>query len=164
MRFILRQKIFSLRDVFQIKDENDEPAYEIVSKILALRRTFVMRDRDENEVAVIKRKIFAIRPTFYLTFADGSKALLKKKFFSWFSSKYFLNFNGQDIVILGDFLEHEYDFLIDDEPIASVSKKWFSWTDTYGVDLADEKIAPLVLACVVIIDEVQHNQDNVSSD
>ncbi|QOL26987.1 LURP-one-related family protein [Thalassotalea sp. LPB0316] len=164
MRYILRQKIFSLRDVFRIKDENDELAFEIVSKILALRRTFVMRDHNENEVVTIKRKIFAIRPTFYLSFVDGTHALLKKKFFTWFSSKYYLNFNGQDIVIIGDFLDHEYDFLIDDQAIASVSKKWFSWTDTYGVDVAEQQFAPLILASVVIIDEVQHNKDNVSSD
>ena len=78
MRFILRQKIFSLRDVFQIKNEHDELAFEIVSKLLSLRRTFIMQDPDEQLVAIIKRKIFSIRPTCFLTFNDGSKAKLEK--------------------------------------------------------------------------------------
>ena len=164
MRFILRQKIFSLRDVFHIKNEHDELAFEIVSKLLSLRRTFIMQDTQEQQVDIIKRKIFAIRPTFYLTFNDGSKAKLRKKFFSWFGSKYYLNYNGQDILIVGDFLAHEYDFLIDEQPIASVSKAWFSFTDTYGVDIAKPNHVPLILSSVVIIDELQHNEDNLSGD
>ena len=165
MRFILRQKLFSLRDVFQIKDEHDNLAFEVVSKLLTLKRTFIMRDAHEREVAKIKRKFFSIRPTLNLTFADGSTALLRKKFFSWwFTSKFYLSYQGRSILIVGDFLSHEYDFFIDDQPIASVSKKWFSFTDTYGVDIAAPKLAPLILSCVVIIDELQHSDNGYAGD
>ena len=38
----------------------------------------------------------------------------------------------------GDFLDYEYHFSRPhDGVVARVSKQWFSWADTYGVDIAD---------------------------
>ena len=54
MKFSLREKIVSIRDVFDIKDENNDTAYTITSRMLALRRVFVMEEPDGKNVAVIK--------------------------------------------------------------------------------------------------------------
>jgi len=40
--------------------------------------------------------------------------------------------------------------------VATVSKQWFSWTDTYGVEVADGEDAVLLLASTVVIDMVCH--------
>ena len=36
--------------------------------------------------------------------------------------------------------------------VASVSKRFFSWTDTYGVDVAPGEDDVLILACTVVVD------------
>jgi uncharacterized protein YxjI len=36
--------------------------------------------------------------------------------------------------------------------VAAVSKRWFAWADTYGVDVADGEDDVLVLACSVVVD------------
>jgi len=40
--------------------------------------------------------------------------------------------------------------------VATVSKKWFSWTDTYGVEIADGEDDVLLLASIVVIDMACH--------
>ena len=40
--------------------------------------------------------------------------------------------------------------------VAEVSKRWFSWNDTYGVDVADGEDDVLILASSVVIDMICH--------
>jgi uncharacterized protein YxjI len=40
--------------------------------------------------------------------------------------------------------------------VASVSKRWLSWTDTYGIDVADDEDPVLVLASAVVVDMACH--------
>jgi uncharacterized protein YxjI len=40
--------------------------------------------------------------------------------------------------------------------VAEVSKRWFSFSDTYGVDIADGEDDTLILASTVVIDMVCH--------
>lgn len=59
---------------------------------------------------------------------------------SWFKAKFKLDVPGpNDYEITGDFWDHEYEFLRGGDTVATVSKKHWSWADTYGVDIvADE--------------------------
>jgi uncharacterized protein YxjI len=41
--------------------------------------------------------------------------------------------------------------------VAEVSKRWFSWSDTYGVDIAQGEDDVLLLASSVVIDMVCHD-------
>jgi uncharacterized protein YxjI len=64
-----------------------------------------------------------------------------------------------DLEAKGSFLEREYSFRRDDRLVAQVSKKWFSWTDTYGVDVLPGEDDILILASAVVIDQVCHDED-----
>jgi uncharacterized protein YxjI len=37
-----------------------------------------------------------------------------------------------------------------------VSKRWFSWSDTYGVEVGDDEDPVLILASAVVIDLIAH--------
>ena len=43
------------------------------------------------------------------------------------------------------------------EVVAHVSKRWFNWTDTYGIEIDGEDDV-LVLASAVVIDMVCHQE------
>jgi len=45
-------------------------------------------------------------------------------------------------------------------PVAVVSKKFFSFSDTYGVDIADNENHAFILALVIVIDQVLHDNEN----
>jgi uncharacterized protein YxjI len=40
--------------------------------------------------------------------------------------------------------------------VATVSKQWFTWTDSYGVDIEDGQDDVLILASTVVIDMACH--------
>jgi len=61
-----------------------------------------------------------------------------------------------DLEANGDFLDHEYSLARGGTTVAAVSKRLFSWTDTYGVDIAEGEDDVLTLASTVVIDMVCH--------
>ena len=44
------------------------------------------------------------------------------------------------------------------ELIGSVSKKWFTWGDSYQLQIADDEMEPLLVALVVAIDCAKADQ------
>jgi hypothetical protein len=56
----------------------------------------------------------------------------------------------------GDFTDHEYEFWRQSGLRATVSKQWFAWSDTYGVDIAEGEDDILTLASTVVIDMACH--------
>jgi uncharacterized protein YxjI len=55
---------------------------------------------------------------------------------------------------------HEYAFVRDGQPVAYVSQQWFSFTDTYGVEVLPGTDDVLILACAVVIDEVNEDREH----
>jgi uncharacterized protein YxjI len=43
--------------------------------------------------------------------------------------------------------------------VATVSKRWFSLRDTYGIEIADGEDDVLILASAVVVDQVCHRDD-----
>ena len=64
-----------------------------------------------------------------------------------------------DLEARGDFLDHEYVFTRGDREVATVSKRWFSLGDTYGVETADGEDDVLILASAVVVDQACHRDD-----
>jgi uncharacterized protein YxjI len=52
----------------------------------------------------------------------------------------------------GNLLDHEFTIRRGGQPIARVSKRWFSMRDTYAVDVASGQDDLLVLASVLALD------------
>jgi len=46
-----------------------------------------------------------------------------------------------------------------DEVVAQVSKKWFSWRETYGIDIQEGEDEVLLLACAVVIERSCHDEE-----
>lgn len=43
--------------------------------------------------------------------------------------------------------------------VAQVSKEWFVFSDTYGVEVSDEENQVLILAIVIVLDEVLYGDN-----
>jgi uncharacterized protein YxjI len=65
---------------------------------------------------------------------------------------------GEDLVVQGNILDLEYDIKQGRKKVAEVSKKWFSITDTYGVEVGDGQNDILILAIAVAIDMMAHDE------
>ena len=156
MRYALQEKLFSWGDSFSVKDEKGEDVLMVKGKVFSLGKNLSLQDKAGNDLGIIKQKLLSWRPTYQI-YRQGQLYATMRKPFAWFRTRFTVAVDGQAAIeVRGNFWGHEYNFSRAGRDIAGVSKKWFSWRDTYGVDIEEEADHLLVLACVVVIDLVCH--------
>ena len=66
------------------------------------------------------------------------------------------------ITVEGDFFDHTYDIFREGTPIASIYKEWFTWGDSYVVDIRSTTATDplIILATAITIDCVLAAQNN----
>jgi uncharacterized protein YxjI len=160
MRYVMRQKLLSLADSFTIKDENERDAYVVKGKLFSFGDKLSFLDAAGNELVYIDQRLLNWGPTYELWRGADLLAVVKRQLFSFIHHRFTVDVPGpDDLEAEGDFLDHEYAFTRGDRVVATVSKKWFSWTDTYGIEIADGEDAVLILASAVVVDMVCHSDN-----
>jgi uncharacterized protein YxjI len=157
MQYVMKQKLFSWGDDFIIKNALDENAYFVDGKVFSLSKQLSFQDMSGNELAFIKQKLFSWGPTYEIYRAGELRAVVQKKLFTFFNCRFSVDVPGpDDLTAEGDFIDHEYVVRRESGIVATVSKRWFAWTDTYGVDIDDSQDTILLLASTVVIDMACH--------
>jgi len=158
-RFQLRQKIFTFGDDYVVKDQSGRERFYVDGKVFTLRNTLVFEDMQENELACIRQRILAWGPTFEIERGGEVVALVKKHLFTLFRCKFTVDVPGpDDLEAQGSFFDYEYEFTREGKRVAEVSKRYFSISDSYGVEIADGEDAVLLLAATVVIDQCCHEK------
>lgn len=81
---------------------------------------------------------------------------MNKQLFSFFKHVFYVDVPGpDDLIAEGDFWDLEFTFTRGDTTVAQVSRQWFSWADTYGLDIAEGEDDVLILASTIVIDMVR---------
>lgn len=149
MKLILKEKILSILDSFNVYDEHDDIYFKVKGKV-ALTHKQAIYDAKGNEVGVVKEKIIDILPNFLL-YKDGKKVGVCRKKISVIRPKFEIDFNGWDIK--GNWLEWDYSIVDKNgKTVATISKKLLRLTDTYVIDVKDEDDALDALMVVLAID------------
>ena len=157
MRYIMRERILSWGNDFTIKDADGRDIYYIDGKVFAFGDKLSFRDMLGNELVLIDQKLLSFGAQYEILRGTATVAVVKKHLFTPFRGRFTVDVPGpEDLEAKGDFLDHEYSFERDGREIARVSKKWFSVTDTYAVDIDAGEDDVLILASAVVIDLVSH--------
>jgi len=149
MIFYMKQKVFSWSDRFTIKDELGNDRYYVEGELFSWGHKLHVYDMDKREVAFIKQEIFTLLPRFEV-YIDGVFAVEVKQEFTFFVQKYTLE--GKDWTVDGDFWEHRYEIAGPQGSVASITKAFFTWGDSYQIDMAGGADEVLILATVLAID------------
>ncbi|HXD23939.1 MAG TPA: LURP-one-related family protein [Gemmatimonadaceae bacterium] len=157
MRYVMKQKLFTLTDDYAIADEGGNDVYFVKGKLLSLGKNLSFQDMNQNEITHIQQKILNFAPTFEIWHNGELEAVVKKELFTFFHCVFHVDEPGHDALTAeGNFNDHEYVFTRAGRQVGSVSKQWFTLADTYGVDVDESEDAVLLLACTVVIDEACH--------
>ena len=157
MQYQLKQKLFAIGDDFVIKDAAGNDAFFVDGKFFALGNQLSFQDMQRRELVYIKEKLLSLGPTYELYHGGELVAVVKKELFTFFHCTFSVDVPGpDDLVAEGDFTDHEYVIRRGARPIATVSKQWFTLTDTYGVDVTDGEDPVLLLASTVVVDMACH--------
>ena len=161
MRCVLRQKLLSFGDDFTIRDDAGRDAFLVDGKAFSFGDQLSFRDPAGTELAFIKQKVFNWSPTYEIWRGGALAAVVKRELFSFIHHRFTVDVPGpDDLEATGSLTDHEYELRRGDRAVAVVSKRWFSWSDTYGVDVADGEDDVLVLASAVVIDMACHPDDD----
>ncbi len=158
MRYLLKQKLFSFGDDFTIKDDDGNAVYQVDGRAFTLlREKLSFEDMQGKELAFIRERIIALTPSYEILRNGGVAAVVKKDLINLFRCGFTVDVPGpDDLEAQGSLLDHEYTFARGSRTVATVSKRWFSFTDTYGVDVEPGEDPVLILASTVIIDMICH--------
>ncbi len=160
MRYLLRQKLLAFGDDFTIQDEAGRDVFVVDGRAISLGDKLALRDTAGNELAFIKQKLLAWGPTYEVYRNGQLQAVVKKALFSFLRHRFVVDVEGpDDLEATGNLLDYEYTFARGDRTVATVSKRWFSFTDTYGVEVADGEDDVLILASAVVIGLVKDDAE-----
>jgi uncharacterized protein YxjI len=161
MRYLLKQKLFSLGDDFHIKDDTGRDVYFVDGRAFSLGDKLSFQDLEGHELAFIKQRLLSLGKTYEIVRDGAVAAVVKKHLFALIHHRFTVDVAGpDDLEAEGNFTDHEYTFRRGDRLVATVSKRWFSWTDTYGVDVAPGEDPVLILASAVVVDQACHPDDD----
>jgi uncharacterized protein YxjI len=159
MQYLMKQKLFCLGNDFAIKDAAGRDVYYVdgaAFTLLGERLTF--QDMQGMPLAQIRQKFLSWGPTYEIWYGSDLAAVVKKHLFTFLRCSFSVDVPGpDDLEATGSFMDYEYTFTRAGQPVATVSKRFFALTDTYGVDIDATEDDVLILAATVVIDLCCHN-------
>src|SRR5690348_8539415 len=133
----LRRKLFSIGEDYWIEDDRGQRVFKVDGKVLRIRETFALQDPTGAELATVETKLIAMRPTMTIERNGQVYATVKKALFTLLRQHYTVSVRGApDIEADGDITNHEYEIRAYGQVVATISKRWFSLHDSYGVSIA----------------------------
>ncbi|HEK9096851.1 TPA: LURP-one-related family protein, partial [Pseudomonas aeruginosa] len=139
----MKQKVFSLSGRFTVKDQQENDVYVVEGSFMKMPKTFTILNTEREEIAVITKKMFSFLPKF-LVEVGGQEVLTIKKEFTFFKAKYSIDAAG--VEVQGNWWDMNFQVLQNDEVIGQVKKEWFTWGDSYKVDILKEEMEPVMIA------------------
>jgi uncharacterized protein YxjI len=159
MRYLLRQKFLAWADDYTIRDAEGCDLFAVRGKVFSLGDNLSFQDMEGNELARIRQRLLAWGPTYEIERDGQVVAEVRKHLFTLFACRFTVDVPGpDDLEASGNLLDLEYTFRRGSQDVATVSKRWFAWTNSYGVDVADGEDDVLILASAVVIDLACHGR------
>ena len=155
MRLLIKQRVFSWTDTFDIYDENEEVKYFAKGEFLSLGHRLHVYNRQGEEVGMGRQRLLTLLPKFDIEIGGQDMGCVEKKF-TFFKPKYELDYQGWRVD--GDFLGWNYQAYQACCMVLSISKEPFHWGDTYVIDIAEPQNELMGLMLVLAIDAA--NCDN----
>ena len=146
-KLYIKQKVFSWKDRFTVFNSLGEDVYRVEGEFLTIGKKLHISDIYDTEVAFIHEKVLSLLPRYYIA-RNGSDVAEVQKKLTFLKARYEIPAFGW--TVQGNFTDHNYTVDSPAGTVAVISKKWFSWGDTYEIDTA-AGVDPVNVLCVVLI-------------
>lgn len=163
MKLYMKQKVFSIVDKYKIYDENQKLMYHVEGQFFSWRGKMTLMKNDQP-IYHFSHRIF----TFINRYLDiynkyNEKIGVFVKNFSFFTPRITVDIKNKPYEIKGELFAHDFTIYRDQQFVATVTKKWITWGDTYEIDINQEEDIDLIVALVIGIDTTIHNDRYRSS-
>ncbi|MGN1015114.1 MAG: LURP-one-related/scramblase family protein [Butyricicoccus sp.] len=157
MKLLIKQRVFSWTDSYDVYDEQGEVRYFVKADLLSLGHRLHVYNAAGSEVGRIQEKVFRLLPEFEIIMDGAVKGTIQKKF-AFFKPKYDISFHGWQAE--GDFLGWNYDVWSACCVAVHITKEPLHWGDTYVIDYADPKDELAALMLAISIDAANCTEGN----
>jgi len=149
MKLYIKQRFFTLTDSFDVYGEDGQARYTVKNRLLSLLHHLTVYDQYDNIVGNVDQRFTFLLPNFDI-YLQGKPVGNVSKEFSFLCPKYSISY--QNWYCEGDYLGYNYEVRDGFRTVASIHKKFFAMTDTYEVEIFDDKNEMMVLMLVLAID------------
>ena len=156
MRLYIKQKVFSWRDRFAVKDEGGADRWFAEGEFFSWGRKLHVYDASGCEAAFIRRKMLTFLPRYSIEI--GGAVYMMKKEFTFLRQQF--SIEGMPWQMSGDFWAHEYELDDGAGPVMRMSKQWFTWGDSYELDIGDDANSLLCLCVTLAVDCMMADENN----
>jgi uncharacterized protein YxjI len=164
MRYVIKEKFWSWGNDFHVYDERQQPVFFVDGQAFSWGDKLSFQDMNGNELAFISQKMLSWKPRYEIH-RNGELFAKVVKEHSWFKKTFTLDVPGpNDYHVEGKFWRHEYTFTRSGRVVATISRPVWTWTDTYGIEVADGEDDISILCTCIVIDQVLHDEQSSSSD
>ena len=151
----MQEKLFAIGDDFWIETVGGERPFKVDGKALRMRDTLILQTPAGADLYKIQEKKLSIRDKMEIERDGSTVATIKKAIVSPIPDRYSIEVEGgEELSAKGNVVDHEYEIERDGDKIAEISKRWFRVRDTYGIEIAPDEDAALILAATVCIDQM----------
>ena len=157
MKLYIKQRIFSWNDSFSVYDSMERELFTVQGALFSFGKKLTIFDRTDREIYRIEQELFRFRPRYHIVEGEEIRSTVVKEV-SMFRPYYTVEGPGWEVQ--GDFFDHDYEITDGGRLVASVQKQWFTWGDTYEINVDDAYDPVAVLAVAIIIDCVLESQDH----
>jgi len=153
MQYFIKEKVFSFKDKFDITNEQQELLYQVEGKMFSFKNKLDLLLPSGEQIMYAEKKLFKIFPEFNIYSPTGEPlARIKQRF--GFRPKFDVFEGHNELRVEGNFIAHSFTVEKNGKMAASIIKKYFSFGDSYMIDVLDENSSILYMFIVIIIDQI----------
>src|SRR5436309_11349934 len=161
MRFHIRERAWSLTEAFVVRDDTDQPVFEVRGKFFHIGDDLVMFDiRTGQELVHIKQRVLSLLP-HYEIYRNGQLWATMHEQFRLFGERFKVEGdNGMVFHVNGDIWR--WNFTVSDDygnMLAQIGRQFSIFRDSYAVDVAANVDAPFIIALAIVIEMVKEHHE-----
>lgn len=149
IKYYMQQKVISVKDKYNICDEDQNPKYYVEGSITKL--SYSVQTSSGQEIMEIKKKIVAIMPEYSIFVGKNEIGHVKKKM-KLTRPEIVGDINGKELNIKGDIAGYHFNIEINGVAVGNVDTERLTWGDCYSIEVLDESMKETIIAIAVICD------------
>ncbi|KAL0217895.1 hypothetical protein RCL1_008744 [Eukaryota sp. TZLM3-RCL] len=149
-KYTIKQDAFSYDHTFNIQDEFGGNVFLVKGESCKWFKKLRLFDTIGNELCYIQQQPWKYDPQYNIFSGDRRIAFIKKES-TLFKHKYTIDCSAAAFQVEGDFFGYDYQILKNGFPVATVSKKFAIFADSYSLIIAQGEDYLLLLSLVIVI-------------
>lgn len=158
MKLLIKQRIFSWTDSYDVYDEYGEAKYYVKAEFFSFgHQIHVYEKNSGREVGSIHQRLFTLMPTFEIVVNGQVMGTIRKRF-TFFRQSYEVDYRGWSVE--GDFMGWDYRVMQGSYAVMSITKEWLNWSDSYSLNYSNPACEVPGLLLVIAIDAANCSHDD----